>query len=187
MRPATPDGPVRVLLADDHVIVRDGLARLLEGTEGIEVVGAAGDGEEAVAATLELAPDVVLTSFSDNPRVLEALDAGARGYVLKDAEGTEVIRAVRAAARDEAPLDPRVARTVLARGRTGGALSGMTTREREVLELVGSGLANKAIARRLDISEATVKAHLTRIYKQIGVSDRTQAAMWARDHGVAPK
>jgi DNA-binding NarL/FixJ family response regulator len=202
MRPATPDGPVRVLLADDHVIVRDGLARLLEGTEGIEVVGAAGDGEEAVAATLELAPDVVLmdlampvldgvgatrriaaeapgtrvvvlTSFSDNTRVLEALDAGARGYVLKDAEGTEVIRAVRAAARDEAPLDPRVARTVLARGRTGGAL-------------LGSGLANKAIARRLEISEATVKAHLTRIYKQIGVSDRTQAAMWAREHGVSP-
>jgi DNA-binding NarL/FixJ family response regulator len=215
MRPATSEGPVRVLLADDHVIVRDGLARLLAGAEGIEVVGAAGDGEEAVAATLELAPDVVLmdlampvldgvgatrriaagapatrvvvlTSFSDNTRVLEALDAGARGYVLKDAEGTEVVRAVRAAARDEAPLDPRVARTVLARGRTGGALSGMTAREREVLELLGSGLANKAIARRLEISEATVKAHLTRIYKQIGVTDRTQAAMWAREHGVGP-
>jgi DNA-binding NarL/FixJ family response regulator len=216
MRPATPDGPVRVLLADDHVIVRDGLARLLEGTEGIEVVGAAGDGEEAVAATLELAPDVVLmdlampvldgvgatrriaaeapgtrvvvlTSFSDNTRVLEALDAGARGYVLKDAEGTEVIRAVRAAARDEAPLDPRVARTVLARGRTGGALSGMTAREREVLELLGAGMANKTIARRLGITEATVKAHLTRIYKQIGVTDRMHAAMWAREHGVAPR
>jgi DNA-binding NarL/FixJ family response regulator len=216
MRPATSGDPVRVLLADDHVIVRDGLARLLEGAEGIEVVGTAGDGEEAVAATLELAPDVVLmdlampvldgvaatrriaaeapatrvvvlTSFSDNTRVLDALDAGARGYVLKDAEGTEVVRAVRAAARDEAPLDPRVARTVLAQGRTGGALSGMTTREREVLELLGSGLANKAIARRLDISEATVKAHLTRIYKQLGVADRTQAAMWAQEHGVSPK
>jgi DNA-binding NarL/FixJ family response regulator len=216
MRPATPDGPVRVLLVDDHVIVRDGLARLLEGAEGIEVVGAAGDGEEAVAATLALAPDVVLmdlampvldgvgatrriaaeapatrvvvlTSFSDNTRVLEALDAGARGYVLKDAEGTEVVRAVRAAARDEAPLDPRVARTLLARGRTGGALAAMTTREREVLELLGSGLANKAIARRLEISEATVKAHLTRIYKQIGVADRTQAATWAREHGASPR
>jgi DNA-binding NarL/FixJ family response regulator len=216
MRPAPPGGSVRVLLADDHVIVRDGLARLLEGAEGIEVVGTAGDGEEAVAATLALTPDVVLmdlampvldgvgatrritaeapatrvvvlTSFSDNTRVLDALDAGARGYVLKDAEGSEVVRAVRAAARDEAPLDPRVARTVLARGRTGSALSGMTTREREVLELLGSGLANKAIARRLEISEATVKAHLTRIYKQIGVVDRTQAAMWAQEHGVAPK
>src|SRR4051812_28667187 len=118
--------PVRVLLADDHVIVRDGLARLLEGAEGIEVVGTAGNGEEAVAATLELGPDVVLmdlampvldgvgatrrisaeapgtrvvvlTSFSDNTRVLDALDAGARGYVLKDADGNEVVRAVRAA------------------------------------------------------------------------------------------
>jgi DNA-binding NarL/FixJ family response regulator len=212
----TSPASVRVVRADDHVIVRDGLARLLDGVNGIDVVGSVGDGEQAVAVTLELAPDVVLmdlampvldgveatrrivaqapatrvvvlTSFSDNTRVLEALDAGARGYVLKDAEGTEVVRAVRAAARDEAPLDPRVARTVLARGRTGGALSGMTTREREVLELLGSGLANKAIARRLEISEATVKAHLTRIYKQIGVVDRTQAAMWAQEHGVSPK
>src|SRR5919107_5994904 len=172
MRPATPDGPVRVLLVDDHVSVRDGLARLLEGAEGIEVVGTAGDGEEAVSATLALAPDVVLmdlampvldgvgatrriaaeapatrvvvlTSFSDNTRVLEALDAGARGYVLKDAEGTEVIRAVRAAARDEAPLDPRVARTVLARGRTGGALAGGKAPGRGGVQPLGPGLGEK--------------------------------------------
>jgi DNA-binding NarL/FixJ family response regulator len=212
----TSPASVRVVLADDHVIVRDGLARLLDGVDGIDVVGSVGDGEQAVAVTLELAPDVVLmdlampvldgveatrrivaqapatrvvvlTSFSDNTRVLEALDAGARGYVLKDAEGTEVVRAVRAAARDEAPLDPRVAKTLLHRERTGGALSAMTAREREVLELLGAGLANKVIARRLDISEATVKAHLTRIYKQIGVSDRTQAAMWAQQNGVSPR
>ena len=212
----TPTPHVRVLLADDHVIVRDGLARLLDGSDGIEVVGSVGDGEQAVAATAELAPDVVLmdlampvldgveatrritaqapatrvvvlTSFSDNTRVLEALDAGARGYVLKDAEGAEVVRAVHAAARDEAPLDPRVARTLLMRQRNSGALSGMTAREREVLELIGAGMPNKLIARQLGISEATVKAHLTRIYRQIGVSDRTQAAMWARNHGLAPR
>jgi DNA-binding NarL/FixJ family response regulator len=215
MEPETSRASVRVVLADDHVIVRDGLARLLDGADGIEVVGSVGDGEQAVATTVDLEPDVVLmdlampvldgveatrritarapgtkvvvlTSFSDNTRVLEALDAGARGYVLKDADGSEVVRAVRAAARDEAPLDPRVARTLLHRERSGGALSGMTAREREVLELIGAGLANKLIARRLEISEATVKAHLTRIYKQIGVSDRTQAAMWAREHGVSP-
>src|SRR3954463_16496594 len=142
MDPVTSRASVRVVLADDHVIVRDGLARLLDGADGIEVVGSVGDGEQAVATTVDLEPDVVLmdlampvldgveatrritarapatkvvvlTSFSDNTRVLEALDAGARGYVLKDADGSEVVRAVRAAARDEAPLDPRVARTLL--------------------------------------------------------------------------
>jgi len=212
---ATPD-PIRVLLADDHEIVRDGLARLLEGAEGIEVAGTAGDGAEAVAATVALGPDVVLmdlampvvdgvaatrrivaeapavrvvvlTSFGDNTRILDALNAGARGYLLKDADGEEVVRAVRAAARDEAPLDPRVARAVLAHGRAGGALDGMTAREREVLGLVGAGLPNKVIARRLEISEATVKAHLTRVFRQIGVADRTQAALWAREHGLAPR
>jgi DNA-binding NarL/FixJ family response regulator len=205
---------VVILVVDDYDDTREVVKLLLEMAGHIVIEAA--NGREAVDIATVSVPDVVLmdlampvldgvgatrritaeapatrvvvlTSFSDNTRVLDALDAGARGYVLKDAEGSEVVRAVRAAARDEAPLDPRVARTVLARGRTGGALSGMTTREREVLELLGSGLANKAIARRLEISEATVKAHLTRIYKQIGVVDRTQAAMWAQEHGVSPK
>jgi DNA-binding NarL/FixJ family response regulator len=207
---------IRVLLCDDHSVVREGLSRLLSSAEGIEVVGMAADGAEGVAAAVALRPDVilmdlampnvdgvtatrritleapdarvvVLTSFSDNARIHDALDAGARGYLLKDAEASEVVRAIRAAARGEAPLDPRVARAVLARGTTPAALSGMTAREREVLALLGTGLANKAIARRLGISEATVKAHLTRIFRQIGVTDRTQAAIWARDHNlVAP-
>jgi DNA-binding NarL/FixJ family response regulator len=204
---------IRVLLCDDHSVVREGLARLLSSAEGIEVVGMAADGAEGVAAAVALRPDVilmdlampnvdgvtatrrisleapdarvvVLTSFSDNARIHDALDAGARGYLLKDAEASEVVRAIRAAARGEAPLDPRVARAVLARGTTPAALSGMTAREREVLALLGTGMANKAIARRLGISEATVKAHLTRIFRQIGVTDRTQAAIWARDHNV---
>ena len=204
---------IRVLLCDDHAVVREGLARLLDRTEGIEVVGSAADGVEAVAAALAVRPDVVLmdlampnldgigatrrivaeapganvvvlTSFGDNTRIHDALDAGALGYLLKDAEAAEVVRAIRAASRGEAPLDPRVARLVLARGTTPAALSGMTAREREVLALLGTGLPNKVIARRLGISEATVKAHLTRIFRQIGVTDRTQAAIWAREHRV---
>jgi DNA-binding NarL/FixJ family response regulator len=145
---------------------------------------------DGVAATRRItaeAPEaqvVVLTSFSDNTRIHDALDAGARGYLLKDAEASEVVRAIHAAARGEAPLDPRVARAVLARGTTPAAMAGMTAREREVLGLLGTGLANKAIARQLGISEATVKAHLTRIFRQIGVTDRTQAAIWAREHRV---
>ena len=205
---------ITVLICDDHAVVREGLSRLLEGTEGIDVVATAADGEEAVARVVALRPDVVimdlampnldgvaatrriaseapeasvvvLTSFGDNERILDAIDAGARGYLLKDAEAQEVVRAIRAAARGEAPLDPRVARAVLARSTaTSTAMAGMTAREREVLGLVGTGLQNKAIARRLGISEATVKAHLTRIFRQIGVSDRTQAAIWARNHKV---
>ena len=207
------DGHIRVLLCDDHAVVREGLARLLESTDGINVVGTAADGAEGVAAAVELRPDVVLmdlampnldgvaatrrisaeapdarvvvlTSFSDNARIHDALDAGARGYLLKDAEASEVGRAIQAAARGEAPLAPRVAREVLARGTTPAAMAAMTAREREVLGLLGTGLANKAIARSLGISEATVKAHLTRIFRQIGVTDRTQAAIWAREHRV---
>ncbi len=206
-----PGPPIRVLLCDDHAVVREGLARLLDRAEGIEVVGTAADGEEGIARAVELRPDVVLmdlampsvdgiaatrrivaeapdarvvvlTSFSDNTRIHDALDAGALGYLLKDAEASEVVRAIRAAARGESPLDPRVARAVLARGTMPAALSGLTAREREVLALLGTGLPNKAIARRLGISEATVKAHLTRVFRQIGVTDRTQAAIWAREH-----
>ena len=207
--------PIRVLLCDDHAVVREGLARLLDRTEGIEVAGTAADGAEAIARAVELRPDVVLmdlampnvdgiaatrrivaqapearvvvlTSFSDNTRIHDALDAGALGYLLKDADASEVVRAIRAAARGESPLDPRVARAVLARGTMPAALSGLTAREREVLALLGTGLPNKAIARRLGISEATVKAHLTRVFRHIGVTDRTQAAIWAREHRLVP-
>jgi len=210
-----PASSIRVLLCDDHAVVREGLARLLDRTEGIEVVGSAADGAEAVATAVEVRPDVVLmdlsmpnvdgiaatrrivaeapganvvvlTSFSDNTRIHDALDAGALGYLLKDADASEVVRAIRAAARGESPLDPRVARAVRARGTMPAALSGLTTREREVLALLGTGLPNKAIARRLGISEATVKAHLTRVFRQIGVTDRTQAAIWAREHRLVP-
>ena len=181
---------IRLLLAEDHPVVRAGLERLLGNEADIELVGAATDGAEAVELADELRPDVVLmdlsmpvmdgieatrrihgahdgavsvvvlTSFADREQVIEALDAGASGYLLKDAEPEELVRGIRAAARGEAPLAPRAAR--------------------EVLVLVARGLPNKRIARELEISEKTVKAHLTSVFQRIGVTDRTQAALWAQ-------
>jgi DNA-binding NarL/FixJ family response regulator len=126
---------------------------------------------------------VVLTSFADRERILDALDAGAIGFLLKDAEPEELFRGIRAAARGESPLAPKAARELLlAHGERGER--GLTERELDVLGLVRAGLANKLIARRLEISEKTVKAHLTSIFQRIGVTDRTQAALWAERHGV---
>ncbi len=204
---------IRVLLVDDHPLVRAGLVGLLQTEPDVEVVAAATDGAEAVALVVEHQPDVVLmdlsmprvdgieatravlsarpqthvvvlTSFSDRARILAALDAGAMGYLLKDAEPDELVRAVRAAAAGDAPLDPRAARELLGGRRTGSPLSALSPREREVLGCVREGLPNKRIAQRLEISEKTVKAHLTRVYEAIGVADRVAAAMWARDHGL---
>lgn len=199
---------IRVLVVDDHAVVRRGLVQLLGQAEGIEVVGQAADGAEAVEAQAADPADVVLmdlqmavmdgvsatralvaadpqvqvlvlTSFSDTDRILGALDAGALGYVLKDAEPDELIDAVRAVARGESPLHPRAARLLLTARRGGQRGAALTPREREVLALVREGLANKQIARRLGISERTVKAHLTAIFAALGVQDRTQAALWA--------
>jgi DNA-binding NarL/FixJ family response regulator len=130
---------------------------------------------------------VALTSFSEGPQVLAALDAGAIGYVLKDASADELRDAVRAAARGESPLSPKAASAlVAARERPRGDATALSDREREVLSLVAAGLPNKLIARRLEISEKTVKAHLTSVFQQIGVSDRTQAALWASKNGLGP-
>ena len=207
---------IRVLLVDDHVVVRAGLEELLRTTGEIEVVGAAADGAEAVRLAVERAPDVVLmdlempgvdgieatrrvlaagsdaavvvlTSFSDRERILQALDAGAVGYLLKDAEPHELVSAIRAAARGESPLAPKAASAVLGARRERAPAAELTEREREVLSLVGAGLQNKEIARRLGISEKTVKAHLTSVFRQLGVFDRTQAALWAQRHGLAAR
>ena len=201
---------ITVLVVDDHAMVRAGLVTLLESGGEVRVVGQAADGAEAVrlarrtrpdvvlmdlsmpgvdgveatAAVVEEVPDtraVVLTSFSDQRRVAAALDAGAVGYQLKDAEPEELLAAVRSARAGHAPLDPRVARFLLP-SRTTAAADGLTQRERQVLRLVADGLANKQVARALGISERTVKAHLGRVFRQIGVPDRTSAALWARDH-----
>jgi DNA-binding NarL/FixJ family response regulator len=202
--------PVRVLVVDDHAMVRKGLVQLLTVVDGLEVVGEAADGHAAVRAAADLAPDVVLmdlqmpgldgvgatreitatgtaqvlvlTSFSDAERIVDALDAGAVGYMLKDAEPDDLIEAVRAVARGDSPLHPRVARQLLTARSVRPSGPALTAREREVLELVRDGLANKQIARRLGISERTVKAHLTSVFSAIGVSDRTAAALWAERH-----
>jgi DNA-binding NarL/FixJ family response regulator len=199
---------IDVLLADDHQLVRSGLETLIGAADDMQVVASASDGAEAVALAAEHHPDVilmdlsmpgvdgvaatrrilaeglttqilVLTSFTDRDRVMDALDAGAVGYLLKDSEPAELLEAIRAVVRGESPLDPRVARTLLhaRKSRPGAQLS---DRELEVLVLVGRGLANKQIARNLRISERTVKAHLTNIFQRIGVRDRTSAALWAQ-------
>jgi DNA-binding NarL/FixJ family response regulator len=204
---------IGVLVAEDHSVMRGGLVELLSVADDIDVVGTAANGAEAIEIAEELRPDVVLmdismpevdgiqatgaileaepearvvmlTAFSDRDRVVAALDAGAVGYLLKDADPQEVIDAIRAAARGEAPLAPRAARELLA-SRSQEQRADLSKREREVLVLVAEGLPNKLIARRLEISEKTVKSHLTSVFQRIGVSDRTQAALWAQRHGLA--
>jgi DNA-binding NarL/FixJ family response regulator len=206
---------IKVVIADDHAVVRSGLRSLLDTADGIAVVGVAADGAEAIELVAALTPDVVLmdlsmpgidgvaataaicqthptvavvvlTSFSEPSRIHAALEAGAIGYQLKDAAPDELIAAVRAAAAGGAPLDPRAARVLLDRRlpatpRTPDATT-LSSREQEVLRLVTAGLANRQIARRLGIAERTVKAHLTNIFGRIGVTDRTQAALWAQQH-----
>ncbi len=205
---------IRVVIVDDHALVRAGLEELLETDSGIDVIGTAADAGEAIELIERESPDVVLmdlsmpgvdgveatrqivasgakarivalTSFAERDRVLAALDAGALGYLLKDTEPEELRRAIRAAARGESPMSPKAAGALLAARTESSQAPDLSKREREVLALVAEGLPNKLIARRLEISEKTVKAHLTRVYQQIGVTDRTQAAIWARRHGIA--
>jgi DNA-binding NarL/FixJ family response regulator len=145
------------------------------------------NGTEATRRILAANPDVqvvILTSFSDREQILGALGAGAVGYLLKDAEPGELIDGVRAAARGESPLHPKAAREVLTARETAAPAEDLTAREREVLMLLAEGMPNKRISMRLGISEKTVKAHVTSIFNRIGVSDRTQAALWARDNGI---
>ena len=205
---------IRVLVVDDHALVRRGLGELLGAANGIEVVGSLADGSLAEAAVAELEPDIVLmdlsmpsldgidatravlaarpatkvimlTSFSENARILAALDAGAVGYLLKDAEPEDIIRALRDATAGGVPLSPKAARALLPSNRSSGSagVGALTAREREVLSLVAVGMPNKSIARRLTISEKTVKAHLTHVFTVLGVSDRTSAALWAQRNG----
>ena len=210
---ATGTGPIRVLVVDDHKVVRAGLETLLGSADDIEVVGSAADGAEAIETArrtnpavvlmdlsmpvmdgvdatqrlMAVLPDarvVVLTSFNESSKVLAAIGAGAVGYILKDAEPDRLLDAIRAAAAGGAPLDPRAATALLAPRSAPTAVSDLTPREREVLELVARGLASKQIARRLGISEKTVKTHLTHVYQRLGVTDRTQAALWAQRHGI---
>jgi DNA-binding NarL/FixJ family response regulator len=216
-------GAIRVLVADDQRVVREGLATILTLLPGIEVVGEAGDGEEAVALTGELAPEIVLmdlrmprcdgveatrrlqdvapeakvivlTTYADDRSLLTALQAGARGFLTKDAGAEEVRQAIEAVARGEAAIDPTVqhhlVEAVAAGPRLGQAdeperPDQLTPREAEILSLVADGLTNPEIAARLVISEATVKSHVNHIFTKTGVRDRAQAVAYAYRHGLA--
>jgi DNA-binding NarL/FixJ family response regulator len=204
---------IRVVVCDDHAVVRAGLEQLIATFDGVRTVATAEGGEAALAAVatqgadvvlmdLEMPPPdgiestrrlraahpdvavVILTSFSDRARIVQALDAGAVGYLLKDATPDELERGIRAAARGEAPLDPRAASALLSARSRPEPAGDLSPREREVLVLVAEGLPNKLISRRLGISEKTVKAHLTSVFRAIGVDDRTQAAVWAVRNGL---
>jgi NarL family two-component system response regulator LiaR len=208
--------PIRVLIADDHAVVREGLRTFLELQDGIAVVGEAADGSQAVEQAASLDPAVilmdlvmpeldglnamrairerapstrviVLTSYLDDDTLLPALRAGAAGYLLKNAQPQEIVRAVRAAAAGEALLDPvvaaRVVETLAAEGHE-EPLDRLTPRERQVLILIGRGFPNKLIARELGLSEKTVKAHVSRVLAKLDVTDRTQAAVIAVRAGL---
>ena len=210
---------IRILIADDHAVVREGLRAFLELQEGLEVIGEATDGEQAVEQAARLHPDVVLmdlvmprvdgvaamrelrgrvpdcrvivlTSFLDDDRLLRAVEAGADGYLLKDAEPAELARAIRSAHAGEALIAPAAAARLLQAlsGRAGPrrrpAAEQLTRREQEVLGLIARGYANKRIALELGIAEKTVKAHVGRVLAKLGCSDRTQAALLAVREGL---
>jgi DNA-binding NarL/FixJ family response regulator len=204
---------IRVLLVDDHRLVRAGLTSLLSAAADVEIVGDAADGAQALEVAASAEADVVLmdlsmpvmdgvtatrqllaahphlrvvvlTSFSDQARVRDALAAGAIGYVLKDCLPEELLAAVRSAAQGHAPLDPRVAGALLPAASS--PADELSDRELQVLRLASQGLANKQIGRSLGIAERTVKVHLGNVFRRIGVSDRTSAALWAREHLPEP-
>jgi len=205
----------RVVVADDHAVFRLGMRRLLDAVPGIEVVGEAADADGAVAAAVDLKPDVVvmdldmpggggvaatdrigreaapvrvlvLTMHADSARVGEALRAGARGYVVKDAPPDDILRAIEAVAADQAILDPAVAGALLAVGRSARrpTFPQLTEREHDVLERMSEGAANEAIAARLGISVKTVQNHVSNVLLKLGVSTRAAAVARARDAGL---
>jgi two-component system, NarL family, response regulator LiaR len=200
---------IRVLIADDHAVVRQGLRTFLDLQEDIEVVGEAADGDEAVAAAERLAPDVVLldlvmprrdgiqalrllrervpaaraivlSSFVDDDKLFPAVRAGAAGYLLKDVQPQELVAAIRTVHGGGALLHPSVAARLMHEL----AADPLTPREREVLVLIGRGMANKRIALELGIAEKTVKAHVSSVLAKLGVADRTQAALYAVREGL---
>ena len=219
---ADADGTIRVVVVDDHEVVRRGLFEFLGGEPDLEVVGDAADGPQAlellerlsadgaapdvvlmdlqmepvdgIAATREIRSRfetvevVVLTSFGDDERVRAALEAGASGFLLKDADADEVAVAVRAAHRGELQLDPAIARRLTASLRSGPRDDGaenLTSREVEVLRLLGAGETNKGIAATLGITERTARTHVSHILAKLGLRSRTQAALWAAREGLA--
>lgn len=205
---------IRVLLVDDHAVVREGLRALLEQHEDIEIVGEAEDGVAALRRLAPDAPDVVMldmkmpgmsvvesiveikrlrpaseilvfTSYAEDAQVRDALDAGATGYLLKDALRGDLVRAVREVAAGRAWLHPQAQRQMLEwMRRPASPLDALTARERSVLNALGEGLSNKQIARRFNLTEGTVKGYVSQVLEKLGVADRTQAALFAQKHGL---
>ena len=202
---------IRLLIVDDHSVVRRGLEALLGAFDDIEIVGTAADGNGAVQLAAERQPDIILmdlsmpnldgfeatrqilaanpkirivalTSFSEQRKVFDAISSGAIGYLLKDSTPVELVEGVRAAFAGESPLDPKAARILIEGQRNPVVVPTLSPREWEVLMLLPEGLTNKGLGKKLGISERTVKAHLTAIFSKLEVSDRTQAAMWVRDN-----
>jgi DNA-binding NarL/FixJ family response regulator len=210
---------IRVLLVDDHAVVRKGLRGFFDQLDDIEVVGEASDGSEGVALARRHKPDVVLmdllmpnmdgvtaigrikaelpeteivtmTSFIEEEKVTAALEAGASGYVLKDAEADEVAQAIRAAYAGEVHLDPAVARLLAQRMRNKKApaddlVEPLTDREKDVIRLLGQGMSNKEIGTALFITERTARTYVSNILGKLGLASRTQAALWAVEHKFA--
>lgn len=203
---------IRVLVADDHAVVRAGIVALLAAEPGIEVVGEAVDGEDAVEQALALRPDLVvmdvrmprltgdaataairaqadevrvlvLTTYESDASILSAIEAGASGYLLKAAPADELIAGVRSVAAGEVALSPAIAAQLVARMRE-PAPATLTPRETEVLRLVADGLSNREIGERLFLGESTVKTHLLRTFEKLGVNDRTRAVTLAMQRGL---
>ncbi|HJS93174.1 MAG TPA: response regulator transcription factor [Solirubrobacteraceae bacterium] len=215
--------PIRVLIADDQKVVREGLTMVLGLLDGVQVVGAAADGHEALELAAQLEPDlvlmdlrmprcdgvqatrlltekhptikvVVLTTYADGRSVLDALRAGARGYLTKDAGAEEIHHALHRVLDDQHAIDPAVQHHLIdaitssprARGQASELPDDLTPREAEVLSLIAQGLSNAEIAERLFITEGTVKSHINHLFSKIDARDRAQAVTYAYRHGLAP-
>lgn len=208
----TTNDPIRVVVVDDHAVMRAGVVALLTGAPGIEIVGEASDGREGVDLAARLAPDValvdlrmpvldgvaatteivalpvptrvlILTTYDTDVEIERAVEAGAVGYLLKDTTREQLADAIRSAARGETVLAPKVAERLVARMRRPEPVA-LTARERDVLRAVADGLSNAEIGRRLVIGEATVKTHLLRVFAKLDVSDRTRAVVVALEKGL---
>lgn len=207
---------IRLLIADDHPVVRAGLAGLLSDEPGFEVVAEASDGDEAVRLAAATRPDVVLmdlrmprvdgvaatarilaevdppprvlilTTYESDDQILAAIEAGAAGYLLKAAPQAEIVAGIRSVAAGQSALSPQVAVRLVERMRRPDPASVLTARETEVLRLVASGHSNKQIAVVLGIGESTVKTHLLKVFEKLGVADRTRAVTLAMERGLLP-
>ncbi|MCW3493636.1 response regulator [Microbacterium sp. SSM24] len=206
---------IRLVIADDHPVVRAGLVGMLSDEPGFEVVGEASDGDQAARITAATSPDVVLmdlrmpgvdgvaataritaqgdakvlilTTYESDDQILAAIEAGASGYLLKAAPRAEIVAGIRSVAAGQTALSPQVAVRLVERMRAPAVETVLTARETEVLRLVAAGHSNKQIAAALGIGESTVKTHLLKVFEKLGVADRTRAVTLAMERGLLPR